>query len=166
MKKLTLLAIVSSGALASFLLAASTFKIYFTPSVTGGTTSIEGDFLGVLAFTPSRARQVIDLESHGNSAIYCDLKNADPSGSSQRITQLSGIYSFAAGEQNAITGVQLLQSIEGSPLSGATVTISPATEFTITGVSLPAGNTCALLIQTEGRPVGTSTLSLRATFVP
>jgi hypothetical protein len=144
---------------------ASTFKIYITPSCSN-PPGVEADYLGLLAYTPSRARQEVDLESHGNASVIVDVKNSDPGNGPQRIVGFSGVYSFPSGEQNKITKVDLLESIGGQAVAGAVTTITSATDFSITGFSLTGGTTYALLIRTAIRSSGTTTLNLRATFVP
>jgi len=163
--------IASSGALSLDLTttppasqpSASTFKIYITPS-NEPKAGVEADYLGLFVFTPQRGLQATDLESHGNRAKSLLISNSDPNSSPQRVTRISGTYSFPAGELNEITSVDFLESFGGRSVSGATITISSATQFTVDGISIPTGTTRALVVHTLLRSVGTATLSLRATY--
>ncbi|MBL8693796.1 MAG: hypothetical protein JNJ88_06815 [Planctomycetes bacterium] len=148
---------------AAFSLPASLLRILITPSVRVSHAGIEADYLGRIEFTPSRARQIADLESHGNAALACTVMNDYSATARQRIHGFRGRYEFPAGEQNRLTNVDLYQSLDGPPVASAAIT--SATEFSVSGFSLAAGSSYALLLRTASRSSGTTALTLRAEFV-
>lgn len=137
------------------------FKLKLTP--TGRRASVgKYDILEEYTFTSAKTHLGHGIESHGNSGVAAIVSNG---GSDQRMVKLVGTMNFR-GESNAIASVLFVESIDGTAVSGATITIDSSHTFTIDGISLPAGTSKTVLLRFSQTPSAATSLELRASFLP